>query len=305
MLVNPNQPGVYRCKPASAPPRSCRPLFSPRWEPSSLPILPPVTQLKRLAACHPAQGVALVQLALFGQSRWLQSHLSRSQSILQVVHGALLPLAQPSSQVQLLARTFQPLLTRLSAHSWDCLQASSLWNLRRPVWLAALVRLLEPWLAPAVVDLLRSVEEGSTWTLSHLEKARKLLVTELAHLLQVVPPSLCHLLLRIDSQLPQNVNSLGGSACSHIIFATIYTSISNLLPELRKARVAREKIDFLIAFCENLCNLDIVADIGWVNQCLTSILQVLLEQLIKFPHTRLSIPFLFEEKKTLPRSGRT
>jgi len=191
----------------------------------------------------------------------------------QVVHGALLPLAQPSSQVHLLARSFQPLLTRLSAHSWDCLQASSLWNLRRPVWLAALVRLLEPWLAPAVVDLLRSVEEGSTWTLSHLEKARKLLVTELAHLLQVLPPSLCHLLLRIDSQLPQNVNSLGGSACSHIIFATIYTSISNLLPELRKARVAREKIDFLIAFCENLCNLDIVADIGWVNQCLTSILQ--------------------------------
>ena len=75
MLVNPNQPGVYRCKPASAPPRSCRPLFSPRWEPSSLPILPSVTQLKRLAACHPAQAVALVQLALFGQSRWLQSHL--------------------------------------------------------------------------------------------------------------------------------------------------------------------------------------------------------------------------------------
>ena len=129
-------------------------------------------------------------------------------------------------------------------------------------------------MAPAVVGLLRGVEEGRTWTLAHLEKARKLLVTELADLLHVLPPALGHLLLQIDSELPSNVKSLAGSACSHILFATIYTSISNLLPELRKARVAREKIDFLIAFCENLCNLDIVADMLWVNECLTSSLQV-------------------------------
>ena len=110
--------------------------------------------------------------------------------------------------------------------------------------------------------------------MAHLEKARKLLVTELADLLHVLPPALGHLLLQIDSELPSNVKSLAGSACSHILFATIYTSISNLLPELRKARVAREKIDFLIAFCENLCNLDIVGDMLWVNECLTSSLQV-------------------------------
>ena len=213
----------------------------------------------------------------------------------QVVHGALLPLAQPSSQVGLLAKSFRPLLARLSPHSWDCLQASSLWNLRRPVWLAALCRLLEPWLAPAVVGLLRGVEEGRTWTLAHLEKARKLLVTELADLLHVLPPALGHLLLQIDSELPSNVKSLAGSACSHILFATIYTSISNLLPELRKARVAREKIDFLIAFCENLCNLDIVADMLWVNECLTSSLQVA-------PYLR-KCPKSTQHKSTLLGSG--
>ena len=129
-------------------------------------------------------------------------------------------------------------------------------------------------MAPAVVGLLRGVEEGRTWTLAHLEKARKQLVTELADLLQVLPPPLAHLLLQIDSELPSNVKPLAGSVCSHILFATIYTSISNLLPELRKARVGREKIDFLIAFCENLCNLDIVGDMLWVNECLTSTLQV-------------------------------
>ena len=271
--------GGCRFKCVSALRLSCLHPSSLRWELLSLQTLA-VTKLRQPAASPLAMDPVSALLDHFGQFRFQLLHFSLQFPFLaQVVHGALLPLALPSSPAGLLAKSFSPLLARLSPHSWDCLQASSLWNLRRPVWLQALCRLIEPWIAPAVVGLLRGVEEGRTWTLAHLEKARKLLVTELADLLQILPPALAHLLLQINSKLPSNVKSLGGSACSHIIFATIYTSISNLLPELRKARVGREKIDFLIAFCENLCNLDIVGDILWVNECLTSSLQVA-------PHSR-------------------
>ena len=81
------------------------------------------------------------------------------------------------------AQALSPLLTKLSPAAWDCLQATNIWNVRRPVWVAAIVNILQPFLAPAVSDLLQAVEDGKTWTKSHISLAKSVLLENLAELL--------------------------------------------------------------------------------------------------------------------------
>ena len=159
------------------------------------------------------------------------------------------------------------------------MQAGSLWNLRRPVWLHCLSLLLEPWLAPCVTSLLEAVEEGRTWTLAHLPQARRLLLTSLADLLPLLPPSLAHLLASLQALLPPGIHPLADSAPAHLLLAALYSSISRLLPALRKARIQKEKLDFLIAVCESLCTVDSVADLAWIQPCLEQELKEAQEEL--------------------------
>ena len=74
-------------------------------------------------------------------------------------------------------------LARLSPAAWECLEASNIWNMRRPVWVAAIVSILQPFLSPAVSDLLQAVEEGKTWTKSHISLAKSVLLENMAELL--------------------------------------------------------------------------------------------------------------------------
>ena len=99
-----------------------------------------------------------------------------------VVLGSLLPLISDESAT-CLAQALAPLLAKLSLPSWECLQATNLWNLRRPVWVSAIVNILDPFLAPAVSDVLHSLDEGRTWTLSHISLAKKLLMENVKDLL--------------------------------------------------------------------------------------------------------------------------
>ena len=82
-----------------------------------------------------------------------------------------------------LAQALAPLLAKLSLPSWECLQATNLWNLRRPVWVSAIVNILDPFLAPAVSDVLQSLDEGITCTLSHISLAKKLMMENVKDLL--------------------------------------------------------------------------------------------------------------------------
>ena len=42
----------------------------------------------------------------------------------------------------------------MSGTSWDAVSRSQLWNTKRPVWLQAIIHLVEPHVIPAVVELL-------------------------------------------------------------------------------------------------------------------------------------------------------
>ena len=172
-----------------------------------------------------------------------------------VVHGALLPLVScyPES-ITVLADTLEPLLSKLSLASWDCLQLTNIWNLRKPVWLASLVRVIEPFLAPAVHEVLISIEEGRTWTLSHIGKAKGLLIESMLDIVDILPLPIVGVLFYIKNILPESVKPLANSVVVQVLLATVYSSIFTLIPHLKQNRTQKEKVDFLLAFCESLCN---------------------------------------------------
>ena len=58
----------------------------------------------------------------------------------------------------------------------------------------------------------------------------------------------------MDHVLPDSVFPLAGSAITQILLSTVYQAISGLIPRLKQARLQKEKIDFLLALCESLCN---------------------------------------------------
>ena len=173
-----------------------------------------------------------------------------------VVLGCLLPTLTDLSPSSSLTQVLAPLLARLSPASWQCLQAENLGNPRRPVWLTALVRILQPFLAPAVSDLLQAVEDGKTWTKSHISPAKTVLWDNLAELLDSLPLSLADCLLHISAVLPASLRPLANSVVAQVVVTTVYQTIHSLLPLLRNHRVQKEKIDFLVGLSESLCTED-------------------------------------------------
>ena len=177
-----------------------------------------------------------------------------------------------TSSSSCLTRALSPLLARLSPSSWECLEASNIWNIRRPVWVAAIVSILQPFLAPAVSDLLQAVEEGKTWTKSHIFPAKSVLLENLAELLETLPPSVADLLLHLRTVLPSTVRPLAGSAVVQLVVTTVYQTITSLLPLLRTHRVQKEKIDFLLGLSESLCTEDPELDLTVLDSRLENIL---------------------------------
>ena len=49
----------------------------------------------------------------------------------------------------------------MSGTSWDAVSRSQLWNTKRPVWLQAIIHLVEPHVIPAVVELLDLLDSVS------------------------------------------------------------------------------------------------------------------------------------------------
>ena len=63
------------------------------------------------------------------------------------------------------------LFNRMSGTSWDAVSRSQLWNTKRPVWLQAIIHLVEPHVFPAVLELLDLLDSVITLyqSISHIE----------------------------------------------------------------------------------------------------------------------------------------
>jgi len=284
-------PNIHKKKPSLEPPKTWQELICPALYTKRYSHTTPATQLyliSKLIADHPQpQWALMVQLCtsysqafsatIFTQmGAYVPSH-EKSDSINQkcgllscsqfclgaagpnwpvlVAHGTLLPLIHLNSEsTTIIAQTLEPLLSKLSLASWDCLQVSNIWNLRKPVWLASIVKVIEPFMVPAVHEILVSIEEGRTWTLSHIDKAKSLLVESMVDMLELLPLPIVGALFYIKNILPESVKPLANSVVVQVLMATIYASIFTLIPHLKENRTQKEKVDFLLAFCESLCN---------------------------------------------------
>ena len=193
----------------------------------------------------------------------------------QVVQGALLPVVYSNTEsVIALVTCLEPLLTKLTRASWECLHLSNVWNMRKPVWLSALVNILEPYLAPAVEDMLQGVEDGRTWTLKHVVPAKQMLVDNMVILVETIPVPVLGSLLYIRSTVPDTVVPLANSVVAQILISTVYQAIFSLIPILKQLRLQKEKIDFLLALCESLCNDKDSVDLTVLDSTVVSCLDI-------------------------------
>ncbi|TRY78188.1 hypothetical protein TCAL_04263 [Tigriopus californicus] len=155
-----------------------------------------------------------------------------------------------------LTQVLEPLLRRLSPNSWDVLHVNVMWNVKKPVWFQGLLDLIEPFFHPIIDDLLDDVESGRTWMLSQVPEAIAKLNTNILDVAYLIPPSFYQVCELIESLLPDNIRPLCDSVVVHIFISCIYGIITKLIPIFREWRMQREKLDFLTAVGEKLCNLN-------------------------------------------------
>ena len=191
-----------------------------------------------------------------------------------VVHGALLLVTGHSTHSTALVQCLEPLLTKLSPASWECLHYSSVWSVRQPVWVSALLRLMLPYLTPAVQDLLQGVDEGRTWTMSHVTSAKQTLVNNMLSLVETLPDSVSSALVFIRQLIPDSVSPLASSPVCQLLVTTVYQALISLVPVLKQFRIQKEKIDFIIAVSESLCSTTDNIDLTVLDKAVDSGLDI-------------------------------
>ncbi|XP_023321115.1 uncharacterized protein LOC111695881 [Eurytemora carolleeae] len=157
---------------------------------------------------------------------------------------------------QPITKAFQSLLEKLTPESWEALNRNNVWNQIRPVWVSAVSSLLQPFLSPAVEDIIRSMGNGISSSLNKIPKARGLLIKSLISLEESIPVSLVGFLFSIEEFSPSNCTPLCGSIVLHFIFTSIYTTINTLIHLYRNQGIEEGKLEFLQGLNENICCLN-------------------------------------------------
>lgn len=97
---------------------------------------------------------------------------------------------------------------------------------------------------------------GKTWTLAHVPSALKDMLLNLHDIVPLIPIPVFKVTKKISEFLPETVTPLGKSVLTHMIICSVHGVIVQAQPILKKLRVAKEKLDFVVAFGEALCNLE-------------------------------------------------
>ena len=87
-------------------------------------------------------------------------------------------------------------------------------------------------------------------------------MTALIELVAVVPSCVLRVCMNdIQNRLPSGVEPLNNSVIVHVMISALYGIICKLQTVLKREKVPKEKLDFVIAFGEALINLDTSADL--------------------------------------------
>jgi len=163
------------------------------------------------------------------------------------------------SDYKALSRVLAPFLERLSKSGWDELDKACTWNAKKPVWIRALMELLEPFLMPIFEELV------DTFQLSQGRKSGGLnfqsLISEMIDgiedILPIVPAGIMQACKIIDTKIPASVKPLAQSTLTQLIISSMYSFVSKyrtLLTSNDPKDV--EKQDIVRSFGEALVNID-------------------------------------------------
>ena len=90
----------------------------------------------------------------------------------------------------------------------------------------------------------------------------KEVMTCLVELVTVVPPCVLRVCMNdIQNRLPSGVEPLNNSVIVHVMVSAVYGVVCKLQSVLKREKVSKEKLDFIIAFGEALINLDTSSDL--------------------------------------------
>ena len=156
-----------------------------------------------------------------------------------------------------LSSALSDLFDRMSGASWEAINKSQLWNPRRPIWLQGLIHCVEPYIFPAIVELLDLIDSGRTWTLNQVQTAMKEVLTCAEEMIPEIPVCILKVCYdNIQNRLPHGVEPLDNCCFTHVLVCALYGMIMRLQNVLTREKVSREKLDFVIAFGEALISLD-------------------------------------------------
>ena len=102
----------------------------------------------------------------------------------------------------------------------------------------------------------------------------KEVLSSLVELVTVVPPCVLRVCINdIQNRLPNGVEPLNNSVIVHVMISAVYGIVCKLQTVLKREKVSKEKLDFIIAFGEALINLDTSSDLTDLDKAAKETLQ--------------------------------
>ncbi len=175
----------------------------------------------------------------------------------QAVGSAIVRLVvQSINSRDCLIDLFQDFFEKLSTNSWECIDANQTWNMKRPIWLQAVIHLIEPHLIPALDAVLEKIESNKTIDKKDVRQDQRRIFENVLDVMELIPVPVLKLCAAIESKLPSYVQPTSGSVMVQMIICGIYNIVMKLQLPLTKIRAPRDKTDYLLAFGEALLNIE-------------------------------------------------
>ena len=99
---------------------------------------------------------------------------------------------------------------KLSPSSWESLDNNQTWNIKRPIWLQALIHMIEPHLVPVLHNIIEKLESLAKLDKKDVKKDLKTVLNDVLDIIELIPVPILRLCVEIESRMPSYVKPLAG-----------------------------------------------------------------------------------------------
>ena len=169
-------------------------------------------------------------------------------SIIRIVmHG----MRSQDSFIKLL----EPLFKTMGEESWECLDMSHIWNLKKPIWFQSISHLMEPHILVAMDHILGKIESKRKLDKAEVRMDLRQTFEGIEDLLDIFPVQVFRLCLEIESKIKNEVRPIADSVLAQLIVSALYSLAVRIQQHLVETKGPRDKVDYMLAFAETLLNL--------------------------------------------------